>query len=284
MESPVFIVGPPRSGTTLLQRLLVEEFRLSAIPETHFYSLLQDKLSYENHLFTITADQVRSNAGIELSQLILTGSTRREVFENYLDELISLYDRVNRKENTQILEKTPGHAFCISEILKDYPKARIIALIRDPRESILSASSLFYSHLTKTAALENSIDYWKKCANSCADQSKKNLYLVRYEDLVHDPEEAISQIASWASLSARIEKPQLSDIKISITTAVESWKNQSFKSITKTNMRTLSFRQIVHCYYIDYTTINERMLFGYRRAWILEILYQFLSWLKAPRH
>ena len=46
-QDPVFIVGYPRSGTTLLLRLLVTQPGIFSFPETHYFCVIEKRIQFD---------------------------------------------------------------------------------------------------------------------------------------------------------------------------------------------------------------------------------------------
>jgi hypothetical protein len=134
-KEPVFIVGVPRSGTTLLQSLLCNTDHYFPVPETHFFSraalgLPGKNLSHENKKEILRILHKKARIRIAIQSLCKLKS-KKEIFEY----IINIYNRDNRDT---FLEKTPRHALFYLEIKQCYPDARFICMTRDPRNTISS--------------------------------------------------------------------------------------------------------------------------------------------------
>ena len=144
MTSPyLFIVGCPRSGTTLLQRITEAHSQIAMVPE----------------LFWVT-DQVRSKGGLKLHEPVtkeivtrlfehkrfsLLGMDRNEFIELYkpgatFGEFVgSIFDLYGRKNQKKLVgNKTPDYVQNISELHQQWPSSRFVHLIRDGRDVCLS--------------------------------------------------------------------------------------------------------------------------------------------------
>jgi hypothetical protein len=194
-KTPVFVVGTPRSGTTLLQAILVNSGIFFPMPETHFFSRVaygvpERNLSKEDRqkILHILTKKVR----IEIDETIIWRlQSKIDIFEY----IIGTY---NREQKKTFLEKTPRHVFFYQEIMKYYPDARFVCLIREPKNIISSQT-------TKTTNPEKSIArislLYNKIARSILELRKNdNVLLTRYEDLTNEPEQTTRSVFEFLNL------------------------------------------------------------------------------------
>lgn len=278
--APLFLVGPPRSGTTLLQRLLIERFSVTAIPESHFYSQLQDHLCDDSGVFRLDSLIVREKLGLSLQFVQISGCSRRDVFEHYIRALVDVYDRVDGA-SSRVFEKTPGHSFCIDRILEDYPSAKIIVIVRDPVPSIMSACTYFSSGKPFWASLNQLIAYWISCASPFlrADLGS-TIFPLRYEDLLLELTPFVEAIGSWADLDPRESKPNMEAIQQSIAIPAETWKDRSFAQVSPTSTNDGKPKKTIEHLmriYIDVKTSAIRKKLGYQRGSLAEAALRLLS-------
>jgi hypothetical protein len=133
----VFIVGCPRSGTTWLQRLLATHPQIKTGQESRLFEYVGTPL----RLWQRDLAKADGRGGTGMAGYLNT----EEFFsiqKNYLAALLA--PMLKELSPGQIfLEKTPGHALFIPEIVQLLPAAKIIHLLRDPRDvvaSLLAAS------------------------------------------------------------------------------------------------------------------------------------------------
>jgi len=121
--SHIFVLGPPRSGTTLMQQILRAHPRLAGLDEETYFFFRRDYIGLRY-------------PGIEPASL-------RHMVDSARDA-IDLFDRIAEfviKKNcaTRFVEKTPHHALRLAFLQKYFPQAQFIFLVRDPRDGYLSA-------------------------------------------------------------------------------------------------------------------------------------------------
>jgi Flp pilus assembly protein TadD len=130
LESPLFIVAAPRSGSTLLFETLARSERMCSV-------------GGEAHWLVENYRELRPGApGVDSNRL-----TADQATDAYRDGIISqiverLVDRAGKPVSPQadlvFLEKTPKNALRIPFFDRIFPKSRFVFLWRDPRENISS--------------------------------------------------------------------------------------------------------------------------------------------------
>jgi hypothetical protein len=97
------------------------------------------------------------------------------------------------------IEKTPGHEHRLDSIVEAYPQARFVHLVRDPR----SVAAAIVRLDRATEQLTDLVDVGLTIRRSLeiAERSRGERYLVvRYEDLVADPEAVMRGVAEFAGI------------------------------------------------------------------------------------
>lgn len=207
----VFIVGAPRSGTTLLQSLLSSHSEFFSPPETSFFLSVLPLLGveYANPDFPISADGIRllkqdfertTGLRLEIDGTILPGMPVKQVFER-------LIAGFNKESKPRWVEKTTNHARCMLAIRKFYPEAKFIHLIRDPVDSVASMASIkpisiADFRITYVSSYYGFARLWKKNVLSALrypDQG--NVLHIFYEDLVLKPRVILEQVCAFVAVA-----------------------------------------------------------------------------------
>lgn len=195
------IVGTPRSGTTLIQRLVCEIPSVRVPPETHFLGLfLPDLLLRVQFPLAATAyveeiqrfRRLRTSKGLNLDAQRLVweagGICRRpiEMFGAILDQLTG---------SAQIVgEKTPDHLRWWQPVNRALPETKFIAVIRDPRAVVSSNLRVPFGMKSSVLLAEK----WTLDRGEIEVAERKlgpaRWLTVRYEDVVDDPEGARAAI------------------------------------------------------------------------------------------
>jgi len=209
----VFLVGCPRSGTTLLQSLLAAHPEVKSFPESHFF----ERLTPTRPLFRRLGIASR-RAGPALEALLegLELSAYRDRFprralfaRRFARPFVRMLDEVTLASGRRVwLEKTPGHVRVIEEITAAVPKAKFIHLIRHGPHTIASLFDVAqrYPDTWGTSnSIEKCIRRWIKDVRlSLAYENVPNHRIVRYEELVHDPENVLGELCDFLAVPAQV--------------------------------------------------------------------------------
>jgi Sulfotransferase family len=211
----VFVVGCPRSGTTLLQRMLDHHPRLAVANDTHFIPHGIDDRSGEVDppLTAAAVERVRTyrrfhRLGVSDDAV----ATAAAVARSYADFVRRLYDELARMRGKAYAgEKTPSYVRRLPLLHGLFPQARFVHIIRDGRDVTLSALewatetkgpgklSLWRDEPVAVAAL-----WWRrhveKGMSDGARLGTDRYREVRYERLVADPEPEMRRLARFLGL------------------------------------------------------------------------------------
>jgi hypothetical protein len=206
-QQPIFIVGSPRSGTTLLAGLLGAHSRMVCGPETEFFTVLQpanrgnqlcraatwpDEAA--NYLCSITHEQpIHEYYGISRLEVIAFLKHKKRHPSTILESLTVPY--MTRHGKQRWVEKTPTHLIYTREIRRCYPDAPIIRIIRDPRDVALSLLNVPWGPSTFAAACLHWQFFDERSARFF--ETDRNTRTVRFEDLVQHPEEELRKLCDF---------------------------------------------------------------------------------------
>lgn len=200
----IFIVGPVRSGTSWLQTMLAEHPDIASPPETHFFTNYLAPLvqSWENDRARVEA--AIGEQGAHVGHGLATVVTDAE----FLALLRSFYGSVRelvlsaKPGARRFLEKTPDHALCLDAIQQIVPDAKILYLVRDPRDTVRSlfeAGGESWGDWAPTS-LQDATRLWLRSVRPWFPRKRDpRILLVRYEDLTSDAAE-LERIASFLGL------------------------------------------------------------------------------------
>lgn len=211
-QKRIFVVGCPRSGTTLLQKLLTNIPGSFSMPETYFFQLLVDnpyvisgrllppflKLKYPKRVNPETAkriiDFLRGDTNFKIStnsesDLIEKAENEKLEPAYFFDHLMHFYAS-NFNSDRILIEKTPVHTFHIPYIRSLFPDAIFLSIVRDPRDTYLSFNRMLAIQKKPKRTVAEFSHLWVK---SIEYALKNNVDIVRYEDLIQNPLKIINE-------------------------------------------------------------------------------------------
>lgn len=193
----VFVGGAPRSGTTLVQKMLNANSEVYGGPE---FDRLGDIVHLRN-LLQLSNNKGRSEAYYSSDLLDKKVS---EFIENLLKEPAT-------NNNARIIcEKTPSNIFHMNNLLKIHKAAKGIIVIRDPRGIVASMKNV------KKKAIEANLQvpgftkstnksvlfiekYWSAGFEAIRNHSNRIL-IVFYEEVIAQPKESVSKMCSFLGI------------------------------------------------------------------------------------
>ena len=199
-ENLIFIVSPPRSGSTLLQRMLASHSAIYSHPEPHLLTPL-NYLGYYDTVDKAPYDHINAAQALrEFCQELPRGE------EDYLDALRAyantLYERVLAPTGkTHFLDKTPAYTLVWPFMTRLYPRARYVVLTRHPLAIMHSVAHSFFAGDYAAAEANNPIV--RRYVPALADfmtEARVPFVHVRYEDLVRTPEAEMQRIFAQLGL------------------------------------------------------------------------------------
>ena len=219
--SPVFLVGFPRSGTTLLDQILGSHPEIDVLEEKPLVdSLIQDLKgagSYPHVLENLTMQQVE------------------DLREKYWAEAEDFLGK-RLPEGGILVDKQPFNITKIGTILRIFPDAKIILALRHPLDVCLSSFMQNFSlnkamiNFTSLAGAANayvkSIDLWRQYT----EVFEPNCHMVKYENVVENFEIEVRELISFLEI-------EWNDLVLSyherVTESKKTISTPSFRDVSK---------------------------------------------------
>jgi tetratricopeptide (TPR) repeat protein len=189
-DSPVFIVGFPRSGTTLLEQTLDANPALRAMDETRYMHELVDRIialgvEYPGRLADLSREQMDE----------LRGHYWRQVAR-----------RVELQPGQRLVDKNPMNLLVLPVIHRLFPNARLLLAVRHPCDVILSCYMQHFRAFqftmmcrdlpTLATAYRRAFDFWYRESALLLPAYRE----VRYESFVTDFEKNVRELAEFVGL------------------------------------------------------------------------------------
>ncbi|HAU21962.1 MAG TPA: protein-tyrosine sulfotransferase [Erythrobacter sp.] len=193
-ERPLFIVGMPRSGTTLVERILTSHTGVVSVGElSDFAIILKRALGTSGPL--VLDPEVLSAAANE--------ADLSKVGEDYVRRASVLAGDANR-----FIDKMPFNSFFVPAILRALPGARVICLRRSPHDllfanyrQLFATGFSYYSYAYDFADTAHFIAQFERLADAYEAALPPDRFLaIRYEDVIAEQRAKTEQLLAFAGL------------------------------------------------------------------------------------
>jgi len=212
----VFVVGCPRSGTTLLQRMLDAHPQLAVANDTHFITRAAKKVLRDDPFPPLTAELVEQvgayrrfhRMGLDAGEVRAAAADSRS-YAGFVRRLYSIRGEKTGKRLSG--EKTPDYCRQMTVLHGLFPSTRFVHIIRDGRDTALSALnwatpgkgpgrwSLWADDPLACCAL-----WWRWQVGTGLRQAgllpRDRYHELRYEALVADPEGTLRPLADFLDI------------------------------------------------------------------------------------
>lgn len=250
LDSPIFVVGYMHSGTTLLLEIIGRHSKVfSCRGESRFFEFLpliirsypnlQDDTTLRRYLsfilkliqngfvastYEMRIENTQEESSVERDELftLVKNQRKHDVVFRIAVEFLAL--KAGKK---RWLEKSPTHVFHLDRIFDSIPDARVVELVRDPRDVIASKKTRRQTvwsdryHPSKRAKkhLEKAFDpmwdslAWKsaiRAGEEARAYHNRQILSLRYEDLVSKPEQIIADVCEFIDVSF---EPDMLDVR-----------------------------------------------------------------------
>ncbi len=196
MEDKVmFVVGSPRSGSTMLARMIGSHSKIFGRPEPHLMTPLAH-LGYYANVQKAPYDHVLA---AESLRAFVEDLPRGE--QDYLDACRAYADTLyacmlaTAPGKELFLDKTPAYSLVLDFIAKVYPTAKYVVLTRHPLAVFSSYAESFFAGDWQAAYEYNPIlSRYVPALAKFLREGKAPHYHVVYEKLVADPETVLREV------------------------------------------------------------------------------------------
>lgn len=192
----IFVGGVPRSGTSLVQKMLDLHPDIYGGPEF-------------DHLLALTRvyQQMLKGYATKRQQCYYSVEDLRGSFAAFID---SLLDSKRKEKGVKYLsEKTPANILCFKELSELYPHAKFIFVLRDPRACLNSLlkvqqrakqEGVFFTDAKGPLAELETIKYYVGHGEKFYQENPTSCYLVKYENLALNPESEARKLCEFLGI------------------------------------------------------------------------------------
>jgi len=206
MNKPVFVVGSPRSGTSILTWCLGQHPNMFPVPESNWMGDFAISVAIGHQIGAARGDRSILSA-MDVSQDELFAILGRSINDLILRHRKDLERKrqVTSEESERKgrwVDGTPEYSFHICGLRKLFPKALFIHLVRDVRSVV---RSMLNFHLVAGHDLVNNeqeaYNYWFRTVSSCLLAERaygpRVVLRLRYSDLLNAPEIAMRSVLEF---------------------------------------------------------------------------------------
>lgn len=197
VPKPVFLISLPRSGSTLLQRMLMAHSQVASHAEPWFLLPL---------VYSSKKESIRTNYGQKQAYKAIHNLYRSlpDGKSDYLSSLAGsarcLYQKLSGGASF-FVDKTPRYYFILDELHWMFPEALFIYLYRNPLSVFASSIESFSSNRARRLDhLDRDFLEGPGYISESFNLNQSNILKVRYEDIVLNPEETMSQVCRYLNL------------------------------------------------------------------------------------
>ena len=190
-KDPYFLIGFPRSGTTLLDTILRSHPTIEVLEEIPIVNRFIDEL-FINRDFTL--DKLENTNPILVKEM-------RDFYFNQIKN----YKKNKNKRIT--IDKMPLNILHVGEILRFFPNAKFILALRHPYDCVLScfmqnfmlnhAMANFLNLQDASKLYDLTMSLWKKYT----EVFKFDYHIIKYEDVISNFEKTIKGVLSFLNVS-----------------------------------------------------------------------------------
>lgn len=233
---PVFIVGAPRSGTTLMAVLLDRHSNIAIGPETQFFTEFIPRnwaqstpKTYEQLVDSALDFKRIADFSLDRNQLLHHFKKYELSFANLLRAIIEVHAIRNSKLRPG--EKSPKHLQHVPRILDQFPESKVICVLRDGRDVVRSLLETSWAIPGNPRRLQLFCIRWNDAVEKTIHYERtlppNRFMTVKFEDILRQPRPELEKICDFIGEefeSTQLEVAQTSSV---IPDWEKKWKNRA---------------------------------------------------------
>ncbi|MEH6568123.1 MAG: sulfotransferase, partial [Halioglobus sp.] len=188
-ESAIFVLGQPRTGTTLIERIITSHSQVHSAGELQQFGLALRRLGKYNNPKRFSAELFKTALTLEpekIGGLYLQSSTRM------------------RGDTPRFVDKLPQNYLMIPLILQALPNAKIVHLVRDPMDACFASfKQLFadaYLHSYDQREMARHHARYRKLMQCWRERFPGQFYDISYEETARDVETNARSLLNFLDL------------------------------------------------------------------------------------
>jgi hypothetical protein len=198
--SPIFIFSLPRSGSTLLQRILGNHPNIHTVSEPWLLLPLLNAVSNNN----LYAEYSHYDASIAINEFAChLPRGKIDIYKEIRNSVINLYQKICSSQKPKakyFLDKTPRYHLILDDIHRTFPDGKFIYLFRNPLSIVSSLLqtdpkgrwNLYFYNIDLFIGLQNLINSFEKHAPKS--------HFLKYEHLIENPDGELKNLSSYLGI------------------------------------------------------------------------------------
>lgn len=202
-QTPIFIIGIPRSGKTLVEKCLSKHKKVFALEEFGMIDKLVFNSGRENHYINLFSDMKR-DLTIALTENLATHYKKQMAMRtrSYLKN--SIFEIASTQAFDYFTDTTPCNFRYLGFIGMMFPNAKLIHIVRDPLDHILQIFFKYFSTGNFWAYdIANIVQYYIEYRRIMTYWEKTlplDIKTIQYESLIQEPAKTIQDIYEFTGL------------------------------------------------------------------------------------
>ena len=195
---PLFLVSLPRSGSTVIQRVLAHHPQIATASETW---LLMPYLASTPQAPARPRGKWDEMASDAIGDFIRELHDARNSYREAIHDLaVHLYSQAAEENSTYFLDKAPPYSLFVPELTRTFPEAKFIALWRNPLAVVASIVETLCNGNWEADRYPVSLFASLEALVDSSQQYPDRVWSVRYEDLVSADADAWGGLASFLEI------------------------------------------------------------------------------------
>ncbi|WP_030175176.1 sulfotransferase family protein [Spirillospora albida] len=245
-DRPIFVLGCPRSGTTLLQLMLHSHPRIAIPAETRFLlNVYRARINFgdlgdpENRRMlarwiTDRKETKFGDLGLDADQVVEEIVAGPPTVGSAIGIVFRSYARSHGKPRWG--DKRPSYFKHIPTLQRMFPNAQFIHLIRDGRDCVASLQEMPWYHLDvhhAISAWREAIDTGRKMADRLGPDT---FYELQYERLVADPADELTRLCAFLGEEFHPSMADPRDVAKETVPSRKKWHDRTHSAVTPTRV------------------------------------------------